>query len=410
MLSLLLFLLTLLISAIAVRIGAIALELTGLTAEQAAFQSLSAFSGVGYTTQEAEFTLNHPQRRRIIQWLIYLGSAGLLTTVATLIGTLASSRDIVQLFSEGHPITLFGVTLEHSELLLLGALIGGLMLLRFLSQPAVARLLKELATQFLLQSHWVEPVQYKEYMTQANGNGVIQVDICERNPQLGQSPTSTVLRDNNIQVLSIERLNAPPPPINDTTRLEEGDRVVYYGPIVAISKLCCEPDVQPFHKLSKAELADAPLPLDTMAPGFHLKNQFGDWVDLSDFKNHRHLVIVFYPKDQSFICSAQLRRLGEHQADFDALNTTILAINQESETSHGKFAECLSVGFSILSDPKKTVCKAYRALMLGGLLVNRTVYIIDDRGFIRYAKRGDPSLAELLGTLRALPERQPLVS
>jgi hypothetical protein len=73
------------LSIIVIRIGAVALELTGLSSEVASFQAQSAFSGVGFTTMESETIVSHPVRRRIIKTLILLGSAGVTTSIATLV-------------------------------------------------------------------------------------------------------------------------------------------------------------------------------------------------------------------------------------------------------------------------------------------------------------------------------------
>lgn len=96
MVALFSLLIILLLSIIAVRIGAIALELTGLSPEIASFQSQSAFSGVGFTTQESEAIVTHPLRRRIIRILIMLGSAGVTTSIATLVLTFVgeTGRDL----------------------------------------------------------------------------------------------------------------------------------------------------------------------------------------------------------------------------------------------------------------------------------------------------------------------------
>ena len=47
--------------------------MTGMDRKRAVFQALSAFSGTGFTTKEAEFVVNHPVRRRVIIWLMILG-------------------------------------------------------------------------------------------------------------------------------------------------------------------------------------------------------------------------------------------------------------------------------------------------------------------------------------------------
>ncbi len=87
MIALYSLLVIILLSVAVVRIGSIALELTGLSAEVASFQAHSAFSGVGFTTQESEAIVTHPLRRRIIRILILFGSAGVTTSVATLVLT-----------------------------------------------------------------------------------------------------------------------------------------------------------------------------------------------------------------------------------------------------------------------------------------------------------------------------------
>lgn len=73
------------LSLLIVRIGTVALTMTGLSKDVAAFQSLSAFSGAGYTTEEAETITAYPARRRVVTALIRLGSVGLVTTIASLV-------------------------------------------------------------------------------------------------------------------------------------------------------------------------------------------------------------------------------------------------------------------------------------------------------------------------------------
>lgn len=73
------------LSLLIVRIGTVALTMTGVSQEVASFQSLSAFSGAGFTTQEAEEMTTYPARRRVVKALVRLGSVGLVTTIATLI-------------------------------------------------------------------------------------------------------------------------------------------------------------------------------------------------------------------------------------------------------------------------------------------------------------------------------------
>lgn len=72
------------VSLLIARFATIALTLTGMSREAARFQARSALSGTGFTTAEAESVVNHPVRRRIVMALMLVGSAGLVTVVATL--------------------------------------------------------------------------------------------------------------------------------------------------------------------------------------------------------------------------------------------------------------------------------------------------------------------------------------
>src|SRR4030043_906617 len=66
-------------------LGSIALEATGMERAKARFQALSALTGTGFTTREAESIVNHPRRRRIATWLIFLGSVGIITFILVMI-------------------------------------------------------------------------------------------------------------------------------------------------------------------------------------------------------------------------------------------------------------------------------------------------------------------------------------
>lgn len=76
-----------LVSIIINKFATAALQRTGLPRDVASFQAQSAFSGVGFTTSESEYVVNHPVRRRIIRLLILMGSAGVSGVIATLILT-----------------------------------------------------------------------------------------------------------------------------------------------------------------------------------------------------------------------------------------------------------------------------------------------------------------------------------
>ncbi len=66
-------------------IGSIALEATGMERSRARFQALSALSGTGFTTRHSESIVEHPKRRRIVSYLIFLGNTGIIALILLVI-------------------------------------------------------------------------------------------------------------------------------------------------------------------------------------------------------------------------------------------------------------------------------------------------------------------------------------
>ncbi|MBY0402358.1 MAG: peroxiredoxin [Cyanobacteria bacterium] len=141
------------------------------------------------------------------------------------------------------------------------------------------------------------------------------------------------------------------------------------------------------------------LPVGTVAPDFDLPATGNRQVKLGDYKG-KNLIIVFYPKDQTPGCTQQLCALRDDTTQFEALNTAFIASNPDGVESHERFSTAQNYSFPILVDAEKTMAKAYHALKEGGG-IQRTVYIIDAEGVIRYAKQGLPSDAELMEAIKA---------
>jgi hypothetical protein len=93
---------------IVTRVAAVALEHTGLSRDAARFQARSAFTGVGFTTAEAEHVVAHPVRRRIVMWLMLVGNVGIVSAMAAFL------------------LSAIDLRTAHGAGLLLAVLLGGL--------------------------------------------------------------------------------------------------------------------------------------------------------------------------------------------------------------------------------------------------------------------------------------------
>jgi peroxiredoxin len=99
------------------------------------------------------------------------------------------------------------------------------------------------------------------------------------------------------------------------------------------------------------------------------------------------LVLVFYPGDNSPVCTRQLTTYRDDIASFTEAGACVLALSPQSVASHEAFSDKQGgFGFPLLADPDKAVGKAYG--ILGPLgLYRRSVFVVDALGIIRYAHK-----------------------
>jgi peroxiredoxin Q/BCP len=135
-----------------------------------------------------------------------------------------------------------------------------------------------------------------------------------------------------------------------------------------------------------------PLPVGTSAPDFALQDQKGSTVRLAQHRG-KNVVLVFYPGDDTGVCTKQLCEFRDTSASVQQKNAVVFGLSPQSVQSKAKFQKKYDFPFSLLSDPGQRVGELYHTR---GLIVKRTVYLIGPDGLIRYAKRGKPAPAEVL--------------
>lgn len=141
------------------------------------------------------------------------------------------------------------------------------------------------------------------------------------------------------------------------------------------------------------------------APAFTLPSTGGTPVSLSDYAG-RPVVLVFYPGDDTPVCTKQLNSYNDDLAQFEALDAQVLGISAQSVDSHEKFAGKHGFKFPLLADTDKAVAGAYGTLGPIGF-PRRSVFIVDGEGVVRYAHRAIAGLtfrpvSELVEVLSSL--------
>ncbi|HVO98943.1 MAG TPA: peroxiredoxin [Bryobacteraceae bacterium] len=135
-----------------------------------------------------------------------------------------------------------------------------------------------------------------------------------------------------------------------------------------------------------------PLPVGSPAPDFTLPDDQGNEVSLAALRG-KNVVLVFYPRDETTVCTKQLCEFRDAWADVKAKNTVVFGVNPQDAESHEKFRANQNYPFPLLTDKGQKTGEAYRTK---GFIVRRTVYLIGPDGVIRYAQRGKPEPSEVL--------------
>jgi thioredoxin-dependent peroxiredoxin len=141
------------------------------------------------------------------------------------------------------------------------------------------------------------------------------------------------------------------------------------------------------------------------APGFTLPASGGVDVSLSDYAGHP-VVLVFYPGDDTPVCTKQLNSYNNDLSQFEALDAQVIGVSAQSVDSHDRFADKHGFKFPLLADIDKKVAGLYGTLGPLGF-PRRSVFIIDAGGVIRYAHRAIAGLtyrpvSELVEVLQKL--------
>lgn len=133
-------------------------------------------------------------------------------------------------------------------------------------------------------------------------------------------------------------------------------------------------------------------------------------IQLSDLAG-QHVVLYFYPKDNTPGCTTESQDFRDLQQEFSAANTVIFGISRDSLRSHENFKAKQELPFELISDPDELLCKQFDVIkeknMFGKkhLGIERSTFLLDQTGVLRneWRKVKVPGhAAEVLAAAQAL--------
>ena len=133
--------------------------------------------------------------------------------------------------------------------------------------------------------------------------------------------------------------------------------------------------------------------LDQPAPDFELPATGGKRFRLSRARG-KHLVLYFYPKDNTPGCTSEGQQFCDLYGEFQNVGCAVYGVSRDSIKSHENFKAKMGFSFELLSDADETACKLYDIIKMKNLYgrkvrgIERSTFAIDAGGVVRREWRG----------------------
>ena len=95
-----------------------------------------------------------------------------------------------------------------------------------------------------------------------------------------------------------------------------------------------------------------------IAPAFTANTNGGGRISLADFLG-QHVVLYFYPRDDTPGCTKEACAFRDEFAAFKSKNAVVLGVSIDPVKSHDKFVEKYNLPFTLLADEDKKIVEAY---------------------------------------------------
>ena len=153
--------------------------------------------------------------------------------------------------------------------------------------------------------------------------------------------------------------------------------------------------------MSRIDVGDA-------APELTLTTQNGEQIKLADYRGTRAVVVFFYPRDGTPVCTKEACAFRDAYEDFVEAGAVVIGISGDSEARHQAFASNHRLPFVLVSDKGGRARRAFGVPRSMGLLPGRVTYVIDREGIVQHVFSSqfaaDRHVKEALDAMRKLNE------
>jgi thioredoxin-dependent peroxiredoxin len=144
------------------------------------------------------------------------------------------------------------------------------------------------------------------------------------------------------------------------------------------------------------------------APDFTTRSQSGQPVSLAEFRGDKAVVLFFYPKDGTAICTKEACSFRDAYEAFVDAGAVVIGVSSDSAESHQTFTSNHRLPFLLLADEDGSLRKLFGVRKTMGMLPGRVTYVIDKEGVVQHVFNSqfaaDRHVSEALAVVRRLAE------
>lgn len=119
------------------------------------------------------------------------------------------------------------------------------------------------------------------------------------------------------------------------------------------------------------------------APDFTATGHEGQEFRLSDYRDKNVVVLFFYPKDGTPICTREACAFRDAYEQFTEAGAVVIGVSADSLDRHRSFASSHGLPFILVSDSDGSLRKTFSVPKTMGFLPGRVTYVIDREGIVR---------------------------
>lgn len=125
------------------------------------------------------------------------------------------------------------------------------------------------------------------------------------------------------------------------------------------------------------------LAVGDVAPPFQAVLQDGSQFDSASVIGKKTVVLFFYPKDNTPVCTKEACAFRDSYEKFTAAGAEVIGVSSDSPATHLAFAAKHRLPFPIISDTDRALRRLFGVPNPLGVIPGRVTYVIDRQGVVR---------------------------